>query len=323
MSDRALITGVTGQDGSYLAQLLAAKGYAVYGLVRPADRDAPQRLAELCPDLQCVTGDLTDESSLRRALEVSQPGEVYNLGGVTSPANSFEQALRTGDVTGLGAVRMLESIRTVNPDIRFFQASSSEVFGNAITSPQDELTPFHPRSPYGAAKAYAHNITVNFREQFGMFACNGILYNHESPRRGLHFVTRKITDGAARISVGLQEQLALGDLDAVRDWGFAGDYVAAMHLMLQAPVPDDFVVATGQPHTVREVCALAFGRLGLDYQRHVVTDARFLRQPDPVPLIGDATKARLVLGWQPQTSFDEMVAAMVDNDLAEIQRAAS
>jgi GDPmannose 4,6-dehydratase len=312
----ALITGITGQDGTYLAQLLLEKGYTVYGLVRGQNNPRLATVERLCPGIEFVEGDLLDQSSLIAALETCQPAEVYNLGAISFVGLSFKQAALTGEVTGLGVVRMLDAIRTVNSRTRFYQASSSEMFGKVRETPQTEQTPFHPRSPYGVAKVYGHYITVNYRESYGMFACSGILFNHESERRGLEFVTRKITNAVAKISLGLQKQVALGNLTARRDWGFAGDYVRAMHLMLQQDEPDDYVVATGETHSVEEFCELAFSRVGLDWRDHVVTDPRFLRPAEVDVLTGDASKARRRLDWEPTTSFRELVAMMVDSDLA-------
>ena len=320
MAGTALVTGITGQDGTYLAQLLLGKGYQVYGLVRGQNNPRLENVARLCPGIEFLEGDLLDHSSLVAALESCQPTEVYNLGAISFVGLSFKQALLTGEITGLGVVRMLEAIRTVNTDIRFYQASSSEMFGKVRETPQTELTPFHPRSPYGVAKVYGHYITVNYRESYGMFATSGILFNHESPRRGLEFVTRKITNAAAKIKLELQKEVALGNLDSQRDWGFAGDYVEAMHLMLQQDHPDDFVVATGETHSVREFCDIAFGHLGLDYRHHVVTDPRFLRPAEVDLLIGDAGKAKRELGWEPKVSFAELVTMMVEGDLAAQQR---
>ncbi len=322
MPGTALVTGVTDQDGTYLAQLLLSKGYGVYGLVRGQNNPRLESVGRLCPGIEFIEGDLLDHSSLVAALESSQPTEVYNLGAISFVGLSFKQALLTGEVTGLGVVRMLEAIRAVNPDIRFYQASSSEMFGKVRESPQTEMTAFHPRSPYGVAKVYGHYITVNYRESYGMFACSGILFNHESPRRGLEFVTRKITNAAAKIKLGLQKQVQLGNLDSQRDWGFAGDYVEAMHLILQQPDPDDFVIATGVTHSVREFCQIAFSHLGLDYRDHVVSDdARFLRPAEVDVLIGDASKARRVLTWEPKVPFAELVTMMVEADLAAQQKA--
>jgi GDPmannose 4,6-dehydratase len=319
--DTALITGITGQDGTYLAELLLERNYHVYGLVRGQNNPRLDAVARLCPGIEFVEGDLLDHSSLVAALETAQPTEVYNLGAISFVGLSFKQALLTGEVTGLGVVRMLEAIRTVSPRIRFYQASSSEMFGKVQQTPQSELTPFHPRSPYGVAKVYGHYITMNYRESYGMFACSGILFNHESPRRGLEFVTRKITNGAAKIKLGLTHELTLGNLDSQRDWGFAGDYVNAMYLMMQQDTPDDFVVATGETHSVREFCEIAFAHLGLDYRDHVVSDARFLRPAEVDLLIGDPSKAAARLGWAPRVSFAELVTMMIESDLAAQERA--
>jgi GDPmannose 4,6-dehydratase len=317
----ALITGITGQDGSYLAELLLAKGYNVYGLVRGQNNPRLATVERLCPGIEFVEGDLLDQSSLIAALETCQPSEVYNLGAISFVGLSFKQAALTGEITGLGVVRMLDAIRVVNPKTKFYQASSSEMFGKVRETPQNEQTAFHPRSPYGAAKVYGHYITVNYRESYGIHACSGILFNHESPRRGLEFVTRKITNAVAKIKLGLQKQLVLGNLDAQRDWGFAGDYVRAMYEMMQQETPEDYVVATGETHSVREFCELAFAHAGLDYGEHVVIDPRFLRPAEVDELRGDASKARLQLGWSPQVSFGDLVRLMVDADI-ELQRQA-
>ena len=321
MPGAALITGVTGQDGTYLAQLLLSRGYHVHGLVRGQNNPRLDTVARLCAGIEFIEGDLLDHSSLVAALESAQPTEVYNLGAISFVGLSFKQALLTGEITGLGVVRMLEAIRTVNPEIRFYQASSSEMFGKVRESPQTEMTAFHPRSPYGVAKVYGHYITLNYRESYGMHASSGILFNHESPRRGLEFVTRKITNAAAKIKLGLQRELALGNLDSQRDWGFAGDYVEAMHRMVQQDTPDDYVIATGVTHSVREFCEIAFSHLGLSYEDHVVTDPRFLRPAEVDVLIGDASKARRTLGWEPRVEFRELVSMMVEADLEAQQRA--
>jgi len=318
MSKSALITGITGQDGSYLAEHLVSLGYEVHGLIRGQNNPRAAIVRRIVPELHLIEGDLHDQSSLISALEATHPDEVYNLGAISFVALSFKQAINTGEITGLGVTRMLDAIRVVNPKIRFYQASSSEMFGKVRETPQTELTPFHPRSPYGVAKVYGHYITVNYRESYGMFAASGILFNHESPRRGLEFVTRKITDGVARIKLGLETQLRLGNIDSQRDWGFAGDYVRAMHLMLQQDEPDDFVVATGETHSVRELLELAFGQVGLRWQDHVVVDERFLRPADVAMLVGDAGKARRVLGWRSTVSFPELVAMMVESDLRAV-----
>ncbi|HXA29588.1 MAG TPA: GDP-mannose 4,6-dehydratase [Candidatus Angelobacter sp.] len=316
----ALITGVTGQDGAYLAEHLLAQGYNVYGLVHGQNNPRLAAIERLVPGIEFVEGDLLDQSSLIAALETCQPNEVYNLGAISFVGLSFKQAALTGEVTGLGVTRMLDAIRTVNAQIKFYQASSSEMFGKVRETPQTEATPFHPRSPYGVAKVYGHYITVNYRESYGIYACSGILFNHESPRRGMEFVTRKITNGVAKIKLGLQKQLALGNLDAQRDWGFAGDYVRAMHLMMQKDTAEDYVIATGETHSVREFLELAFRHVGLDWEEHVVSDPRFMRPAEVDVLIGDATKARTQLGWSPTVSFPELVGMMVDNDMRMQQR---
>ena len=317
MPKSALITGITGQDGTYLAELLLGKGYDVHGLVRGQNNPRLAMVRDLVPGVQFIEGDLHDQSSLIAALETAKPDEVYNLAAISYVALSFKQAINTGEITGLGVTRMLEAIRVVNPAIRFYQASSSEMFGKVRETPQTELTPFHPRSPYGVAKAYGHHITVNYRESYGMFACGGILFNHESPRRGLEFVTRKITHAVARIKLGVQGGLVLGTLDSRRDWGFAGDYVRAMYLMLQQEEAEDYVVATGETHSVRECCEVAFTHAGLDWQKYVSLDAQASPRPAEVDLlIGDATKARTKLDWVPTVTFPDLIAMMVDADLA-------
>ncbi len=318
MARTALITGITGQDGSYLAEHLLAQGYEVWGLVRGQNNPRAATVQRLIPDLRLIEGDLHDQSSLIAALEATRPDEVYNLGAISFVALSFKQAINTGEITGLGVTRVLDAIRVVNPRIRFYQASSSEMFGKVREMPQNELTPFHPRSPYGAAKAYGHHITVNYRESYGMHAVSGILFNHESPRRGMEFVTRKITHTAARIKLGLERELRLGNLDARRDWGYAGDYVRAMHLMLQQSEPDDFVIASGESHSVREFLAAAFGHLGLRWEDHVVVDERFLRPAEVDVLVGDAGRARRVLGWEPVVGFADLVVKMVESDHREL-----
>ena len=315
MSRSALITGVTGQDGGYLAQHLIAQGYEVHGLIRGQNNPRAAVVRRLVPELRLIDGDLHDQSSLIAALEATHPDEVYNLAAISFVALSFKQAINTGEITGLGVTRMLDAVRLVNPAIRFYQASSSEMFGKVRETPQNELTAFHPRSPYGVAKVYGHHIAVNYRESYGMFAVSGILFNHESPRRGLEFVTRKISDAVARIKLGLESELRLGNLDAQRDWGFAGDYVRAMHLMLQQDQPDDYVIATGETHSVRDFLELAFGHVGLRWQDHVVVDERFLRPADVAVLVGDATKARTELGWEQTVDFPALVAMMVDADV--------
>lgn len=314
----ALITGITGQDGSYLADLLLAKGYAVLGMVRRTSTVTFERLSHIQDDISLLQGDLHDQSSLIDILEQYQPDEVYNLAAQSFVPMSWKQPALTGEVTGLGVTRLLEAIRLVNPKIRFYQASSSEMFGKAREVPQRETTPFYPRTPYGVAKVYAHWITVNYREEYGIYAVSGILYNHESPRRGLEFVTRKITSGAARIKLGRSKELRLGNLDARRDWGFAGDSVRAMWLMLQQNMPEDFVIGTGTTHSVRDFCQAAFSYLGLDYKNYVVQDERFYRPPETAQLVSDPAKARRLLGWQPEVSFDALVHQMVDADLARV-----
>jgi GDPmannose 4,6-dehydratase len=315
---RALITGVTGQDGSYLAELLLAEGYAVSGVVRRSSTESFERIAHLEGSIELLQADLLDQVSLQEAVRSSRPDEVYNLAAQSFVPTSWSQPVLTAEFTGVGVTRMLEAVRSVDPAIRFYQASSSEMFGQVQQVPQNEDTPFYPRSPYGVAKAYGHFITVNYRESYEMYAVSGILFNHESPRRGLEFVTRKISDGVARIKLGLASELRLGNLDAQRDWGFAGDYVRAMWLMLQQDAPADYVVATGTPHTIRHACETAFGHAGLDWERHVVIDERFLRPAEVDLLVGDASKAERELGWKPVVTFEQMMAMMVDADLARL-----
>ena len=316
MSPRtALITGITGQDGSYLAELLLDKGYRVVGMTRRSSTATVERIAHLAGRLELIQGDLLDQASLIAALDEVQPDEVYNLAAQSFVPTSWNQPVLTGEFTGLGVTRMLEAIRQSRRDVRFYQASSSEMFGKVREVPQTELTPFHPRSPYGVAKAYGHFLTVNYRESYGLYAVSGILFNHESPRRGLEFVTRKVTDGAARIALDLATELPMGNLEAERDWGFAGDYVAAMWQMLQQPEPGDYVIATGVAHSVRELCRNAFEHVGLTWQDHVTIDPAFVRPAEVDLLLGDATKAREVLGWSPKTSFRELVSLMVEADL--------
>jgi GDPmannose 4,6-dehydratase len=317
---RALITGVTGQDGSYLAELLLDKGYEVHGMVRRASTENFERISHLVDRIGLVQADLLDPSSLGEALEETRPDEVYNLGAQSFVPTSWKQPVLTAEFTAVGVTRLLEAIRRVNPDIRFYQASSSEMFGKVREVPQNERTPFYPRSPYGVAKVYGHFITVNYRESYGLYAVSGILFNHESPRRGLEFVTRKITDGVARIKLGLADDIRLGNLDAKRDWGFAGDYVEAMWLMLQAGEAEDFVIATGEEHSVRECAEIAFEHAGLELDRHVVVDPAFLRPAEVDHLVGDASKAREKLGWEPRTGFEEMIRLMVDADLELLSR---
>jgi len=318
MSKRALITGITGQDGSYLAELLLEKGYEVYGLIRRSSSETVDRLTNVLPRIQLVGGDLLDPSSMLEALDMARPDEVYNLAAQSFVAESWHEPVHTGEITALGVTRLLEAIRRSAPHARFYQASSSEMFGKVMESPQRETPPFHPRSPYGVAKVYGHFITMNYRESFGMHASSGILFNHESPRRGIEFVTRKITDGVARIKHGLQDELRLGNLEAQRDWGFAGDYVEAMWRMLQQDEPGDYVVATGETHTVREFCEIAFGRAGLDWDKYVVIDERFVRPAEVDLLLGDPSRAREVLGWSPTVPFRELVEMMTDADLERV-----
>jgi GDPmannose 4,6-dehydratase len=315
---RALITGVTGQDGSYLAELLLEKGYEVYGMTRRASTENLERIAHLVDRIALIQGDLLDPSSLDAALRQAEPHEVYNLAAQSFVPTSWNQPVLTAEFTAVGVTRVLEAIRAVDPEIRFYQASSSEMFGKVREVPQNELTPFHPRSPYGVAKVYGHHITVNYRESYGLFAVSGILFNHESSRRGLEFVTRKISDGVARIKHGLTDELRLGNLDAKRDWGFAGDYVEAMWLMLQQDEPSDYVIATGEEHSVREFAELAFERAGLDPEKHIVLDPKFLRPAEVDQLVGDASKARRELEWEPRTSFRELAELMVDADLERV-----
>ncbi|MEM8529379.1 MAG: GDP-mannose 4,6-dehydratase [Chloroflexota bacterium] len=315
MTKRALITGITGQDGSYLAEFLLTQGYDVIGMIRRSSTVNFERIKHIQDDIQFVSGDLLDESSLIGILRDHRPHEVYNLAAQSFVQTSWTQPVFTGETTALSVTRVLNAIRIIDPSIRFYQASSSEMFGKVQAVPQTETTPFYPRSPYGVAKVYGHWITINYRESYDLFACSGILFNHESPRRGLEFVTRKITHGVARIKLGLDKELRLGDLDPQRDWGYARDYVRAMWLMLQQDIPDDYVVATGTTHTVRHFCELAFGHVGLDYRDYVIQDERFKRPAEVDLLVGDASKAHETLGWQPETSFEELVQLMVESDL--------
>jgi GDPmannose 4,6-dehydratase len=330
LTKRALITGITGQDGSYLAEYLLEQGYDVWGLVRGQENPKLTTIRELIPDLQLVGGDLLDQGSLISALETVQPDEVYNLGAISFVPVSWTQAELTAEVTGVGVLRMLEAVRIVSgvgrvgaatgeSAIRFYQASSSEMFGKVRQTPQNELTPFHPRSPYGVAKTYGHYITQNYRESYGLFAVSGILFNHESPRRGVQFLSRKVSLGAARIKLGLESELPLGNLHAQRDWGFAGDYVRAMHLMLQAPEPEDYVVGMGETHSVQELVELAFAAVDLDWRAYVRTDPRFVRPAEVDMLKADPTKARERLGWKPTVDFEELVRMMVEADLEQLQ----
>ncbi|HCT56103.1 MAG TPA: GDP-mannose 4,6-dehydratase [Gemmatimonas aurantiaca] len=312
----ALITGITGQDGSYLAELLLAKGYRVVGVVRRSSTTPYERIAHLVDRIELASADLLDQTSLTDVVQATRPDEIYNLAAQSFVQTSWNQPVLTGEFTALGVTRMLEALRKAAPEARFYQASSSEQFGKVVETPQRESTPFYPRSPYGVAKVYAHWITVNYRESFNLFAVSGILFNHESPRRGLEFVTRKISDGVARIKLGLQRELRLGNLDARRDWGFAGDYVDAMWRMLQQDAPDDFVIGTGETYSVRDFCDAAFGAVGLDYREFVVQDERFFRPAEVDLLVADPTKAREQLGWTPQVAFPELVRMMVEADLA-------
>jgi GDPmannose 4,6-dehydratase len=317
---KALITGITGQDGSYLAEFLLSKGYEVIGMVRRSSTVNFDRIRHIQDRITLVQGDLLDQVSLINILQQYRPQEVYNLAAQSFVPTSFEQPVLTGEFTALGVTRLLDAIRIVDPHIKFYQASSSEMFGKVREVPQNESTPFYPRSPYGVAKVYGHWITVNYRESYGLFAVSGILFNHESPRRGLEFVTRKVTHGAARIKLGLANELRLGNLDARRDWGYAGDYVQAMWLMLQQERADDYVIATGETHSVRELCQEAFGYLGLDWERYVVSDPRFYRPAEVDLLVGDASKARRILGWKPTVSFRELIQMMVEADLKALQQ---
>jgi GDPmannose 4,6-dehydratase len=317
---RALITGITGQDGSYLAELLLAEGYEVAGMVRRTSNLNFERLEHIEDRIRFLPGDLLDEGSIVSALKEWGPSEVYNLAAQSFVTTSWNQPMFTGEATALGVTRVLEAVRQVDPEIRFYQASSSEMFGKVREVPQTELTPFYPRSPYGVAKVYGHWITVNYRESYDLYACSGILFNHESPRRGLEFVTRKVTNGVARIKAGLDRELSLGNLEAKRDWGFAGDYVRAMWLMLQQDAPEDYVVSTGETHSVQELCEVAFGRAGLDWTDHVVVDERFFRPAEVDLLVGSPEKARLELGWEPKVAFADLVEMMVDADIDRINR---
>ncbi|MGA2417212.1 MAG: GDP-mannose 4,6-dehydratase [Candidatus Sulfotelmatobacter sp.] len=320
MPRKALVTGITGQDGSYLAEFLLEKNYRVYGLVRRSSTINFERITHLQDKVELIPGDLLDQSSLITALQKSEPDEVYNLAAQSFVPTSWSQPVLTGEFTALGVTRMIEAIRVVNPAIRFYQASSSEMFGMVAESPQNEATRFYPRSPYGVAKLYGHWITVNARESYGLFGCSGILFNHESPRRGIEFVTRKVSYNVARIKLGLQKKLKMGNLEAERDWGFAGDYVRAMWLMLQQDTPDDYVIATGTSHSVKHLLELAFAHAGLDYRDHVEIAQDFLRPADVFHLRGDYTKARQRLGWEPNVSFEQMTEMMVDSDIELISK---
>ncbi len=317
---RALITGITGQDGSYLAELLLEKGYRVFGMVRRSSTEHFTRIEHLRSEVEIVQGDLLDPFSLAELIERHRPDEVYNLAAQSFVPTSWNQPVLTAEFTAVGVTRLLEAIRHVAPKTRFYQASSSEMFGKVQEVPQRETTPFYPRSPYGVAKVYGHWITVNYRESYGLFACSGILFNHESPRRGLEFVTRKVTNGAARIKLGLADGIALGNLDSKRDWGYAGDYVEAMWLMLQQEAPHDYVIATGETHSVREMVEIAFGHVGLDWSRHVKVDPTLVRPAEVDLLVGDSARARNELGWKPRKIFRDLIAEMVEHDLALVAR---
>ena len=323
MTQRALITGITGQDGSYLAELLLEKGYEVHGMVRRSSEEKFERISHLRERVTLHPGDLLDQFSIVSLLDALHPDEVYNLGAQSFVPTSWNQPVLTGEFTALGVTKMLEAIRHTYPAARFYQASSSEMFGKVRETPQTEQTPFYPRSPYGVAKAYGHHITVNYRESYGLFAVSGILFNHESPRRGLEFVTRKVTHGAARIKLGLQQRVGLGNLDAQRDWGYAADYVEAMWQMLQQEDPDDYVIATGEAHTVREVCEVAFARVGLDWKDHVHIDPLFVRPAEVDLLVGNNSKAKARLGWKPTVHFEELIKMMVDADLERLKAGSS
>ena len=320
MAKKALITGITGQDGSYLADLLLAKGYQVYGMVRRSSMEKFDRIDHIKDRIHIRQADLLDQYSISKMIDEIQPAEVYNLAAMSFVPTSWNQPVLTAEFTAIGVTRMLEAIRHVNPKIKFYQASSSEMFGAVKEIPQNERTPFHPRSPYGVAKVYGHWITVNYRESYGMYGVSGILFNHESPRRGIEFVTRKVTYNAAKIKLGISRELRLGNLDAKRDWGFAGDYVQAMWLMLQQRRPDDFVIATGETHSVKELAEIAFNHLGLDWRRFVKVDRKLIRPAEVDLLIGDYSKAKKMLGWQPTVSFEKLVNMMVEADLEAVRR---
>ncbi len=319
MTKSALITGITGQDGSYLADLLLSKGYKVFGVVRRSSTEALDRINHIKDKLELLQGDLHDQRSLIEAVETAKPKEIYNLAAQSFVPTSWNQPVLTAEVTAMGVTRMLEAIRIVNPKVKFYQASSSEMFGKVQESPQKETTRFYPRSPYGVSKVYGYWITVNYRESYNLFACNGILFNHESPRRGSEFVTRKVTDAVARIKLGLAKEVRLGNLDSKRDWGFAGDYVNAMFLMLQHNKPDDYVIGTGVMHSVRDLCETAFSRVGLNYKDYVKVDPKFIRPAEVDYLLADPSKAKRVLGWEPKVSFKELIAMMVDADLERVK----
>jgi GDPmannose 4,6-dehydratase len=315
---KALITGITGQDGSYLAEFLLSKGYKVYGLKRRSATPHFGNISHLLDKIELISGDLLDLPSLIEAIRISDPDEIYNLAAQSFVADSWAQSIYTGQATALSVTNMLEAVRLTKPNIRFYQASSSEMFGKVVEIPQKETTPFYPRSPYAVAKVYGHWITVNYRESYDMYTCSGILFNHESPRRGLEFVTRKVTDAVARIKLGLQKELRLGNLDAKRDWGYAGDYVKAMWLILQQEHPDDYVIATGETHSVKELVEIAFGYVGLDWKNYVVQDPKLMRPAEVDILLGDPQKAKEKLGWKPEVSFEQLIKMMVDSDLARL-----
>ncbi len=319
MSKRALITGITGQDGSYLAEFLLSKGYEVYGMVRRTSTVRYERIQHIQNQIQIVQGDMGDHASLITAISTIQPDEIYNLAAQSFVPTSWNQPVFTGDITGLGVTRILDAIRSVNPGIKYYQASSSEMFGKVREVPQKESTPFYPRSPYGVAKVYGHWITVNYRESYDLFTCSGILFNHESPRRGLEFVTRKVTHHAAMIKLELAKEIRIGNLESQRDWGFAGDYVRAMWLMLQQEEPEDYVIATGKTHSVERLLEVAFGHVGLNWRDYTVQDPQFMRPAEVDLLVGDASKAKRKLGWQPEVSFEELIGMMVDSDLKKLR----
>ncbi|CAM4481340.1 GDP-mannose 4,6-dehydratase [Paenibacillus phoenicis] len=315
MAKNALITGITGQDGSYLAELLLEKGYKVYGLRRRTSTPMMDNIEHIKNEIEFIEGDLLDQGSLVNAIQISNPDEVYNLAAQSFVGTSWDQPSLTGQITGIGVTNLLEAVRSKKPEARFYQASSSEMFGKVVETPQKETTPFYPRSPYGVAKVYGHWITVNYRESYDLYACSGILFNHESPRRGIEFVTRKVTTAVARIKLGLQNELRMGNLDAKRDWGFAGDYVKAMWLMLQQDKPEDFVIATGETHTVQELVEIAFSHVGLNWRDYVVIDPKFVRPAEVDLLLGDCSKAKEKLGWKLEVGFEELVKMMVESDL--------
>ena len=323
MTKRALITGITGQDGSYLAELLLSKGYKVFGLRRRTSMPIMDNIEHLKNEIEFIDGDLLDLGSLINAVRISDPDEVYNLAAQSFVATSWIQPVATGQTTGIGVTNMLEAVRLTKPEARFYQASSSEMFGKVVETPQKETTPLYPRSPYGVAKVYGHWITINYRESYNMYACSGILFNHESPRRGIEFVTRKVTDAVARIKLGLQTELRMGNLDAKRDWGFAGDYVKAMWLMLQQDKADDFVISTGETHTIEELVEIAFSHVGLNWRDYVVVDQKFVRPAEVDLLLGDCTKAKEKLGWELEVGFEQLVKMMVDSDLEKVSKLAA